>query len=295
MSRRRPHEPERLRLRSIAAVLLVLVSCTPPIRQFDLKDQPMTCDEANRFAYDALKAMGYTITTFTPAAAGGSGIVKGTIEEGKRSGSVTVEVSCTGAGPTIYASEDGKLLGQLEFRRAFYMNFTGVVSQRRALDQAAKEQAALPLAQRKQQGLEVLITPARGLDARLELHVDLTPAGVLPVRIAINNRTGLRYQLDPEDIVMVRADGERIGPLTVDAVMERVRSAATAPANDETPPPDLSAVLQQLQSMLFTTTDLPPDASAKGFLFYPLDTYQRARARITESQSEETEGFVVEF
>ena len=255
----------------------------------------MTCDEANRFSYDALKAMGYTITTFTPAAAGGSGIVKGTIEEGKRSGSVTVEVSCTGAGPTIYASEDGKLLGQLEFRRAFYMNFTGVVSQRRALDKSAKEQAALPLAQRKQQGVEVLITPARGLDARLELGVDLSPAGVLPVRVVINNRTTLRYQIDPDDIVMVRSDDERVAPLTVDAVMERVRNAAAAPAKEGASSADLSTLPQVLQSMLFTTTELRPDASAKGFLFYPLDAYKRGRARITESQSEETEGFVVEF
>jgi len=253
----------------------------------------MTCDEANRFSYDTLKAMGYKITAFAPAAAGGQGVVKGSIDEAKRTSSATVEVTCAGAGPTIDATEDGKLLGQLEFRRAFYLNFTGVVTQRRVLDKAAKEQAALPLAQRKQQGLEVLITPAAGLDARMELHADLTPAGVLPVRIVINNRTELRYQLDPDDIVMVRADGERVTPLSVDAVMDRVRRAATPTKDEATLDPSLLS--QQLQSMLFTTTELSPDASAKGFLFYPLDSYTRARARITESQSEETEGFVVEF
>jgi len=281
--------------RHIVAALCVsaLASCTPPIRQFDLKDQSMSCDEANRFAYESMKSLGYTISTFTPAVPGTAGVVKGSTEEKHRSGSATVVVTCGGAGPTIDASEDGKWLGQVDFKRAFYMTFVSLVSQKRALDKATQEQAALPIAQRRQQGFEVLITPLRGLDARLDLPADLTPAGVLPVRIVINNRTGSSYRLDAGDIVMVRSDGTRVQPLSVDEVVERVRSGP-APATGAAPP-DLANLAQQLRLKLFTVDDVRPDGSAQGLLFFPLDLYRRARVLVTESQSEETEGIVVEF
>jgi hypothetical protein len=283
--------------RFLAALsLLQLAACTPPIRQFDLKDQPVTCAQANRYAYDALKAMGYTITSFKPASAGTPGVVKGTRDEDKRTSSVTVAIICAGAGPTLDASEDGKWLGQLDFKRGFYLAYTGIVAQQRALDEAAKQQAALPVTQRRQQGFEVLVKQVKGLDAKMDFPgVDFAAAGVLPVKVVIHNWTERRYQLDPDDIVLVRGDGERIHPMTVAAVMQRVRQAPT-PSPDTAPVAmDSFALPQQLESRRLTVTKMGPDASAHGYLFYPLDDYKRARVLVTESESEETEGFMVEF
>jgi len=276
----------------VVVAVAALAGCTPPIRQFDLKQQPMTCEEANRNAYDALKAMGYLITAFTPAAPGGEGVVKGALnDEGLQS--VTVVITCGAAGPTLDASEDGKWLGQLEFKRGFYLAFTGMVGQRKSAAAAAAKQAALPLAERQEQGFDVLVKPLRGLDARMDFAVDLNAAGILPVRVVIHNRTTRRYQIDPDDIVMVRRDGERVRPLALAAALERVRQ--TPRPSPETPPPDLTALSVQMKGTLFAATEMRPDSSAGGYLFYPAAAYKQARVRAIEVQSGEAEGFVVEF
>ncbi len=275
--------------------LLVLASCTPPIRQFDLKDQPLSCEQANRYAHDTLKAMGYAIRTFTPAPAGGEGVVKGTLDERGSSKSATVVITCGSAGPTLDASEDGKLLGQIEFHRAFYLTFTGVVSQQQALAKMAKEQAALPPAQRKQQGFEVLITPAPGQAARVDFAADFAAAGVLPVRVVVHNRSERGYRLDPDEIVMARADGERVHPLSVTAVLERVQQGSKEAADGSPPIADLAALPQQLETKRFSATTIPRQGSAEGYLFYPLAPYKRARVLVTEVDSDESEGVVVEF
>lgn len=280
------------RLITLSLFVAALAGCTPPIRQFDLKDQPMTCEQANRYAYDALKSMGYLITAFTPASSGGKGVVKGAFDE-KGSQSVTAIITCGGAGPTVDASEDGKWLGQLEFRRGFYLAFTGIAEQRKAIEAAARKQAALPLAERESQGLQVLLTPVRGLEARMDFAADLTAAGVLPVRVVIHNGTTSQYELDPDDIVMVRSDGERVPPLALPAALERIRQAP-APSADA-PAPDLSTLSAQMKEKLFTAREMRSDSSAEGYLFYPAATYKRARVRVTETQSGETEGFMIEF
>ncbi|MBI4517908.1 MAG: hypothetical protein HY699_19045 [Deltaproteobacteria bacterium] len=277
---------------TLLIAVLLLAACTPPVRQFELRDQALSCEEANRCAHDTLKAMGYTITAFSPAAAGGQGFIKGARDDGAKS--VTVALSCAATGPTIAASEDGKLLGQLDFKRGFYLAFTGLVSQRQAHAAVAQQQAALPLAKRKQQGFEVLITPMPGYESRMEFAADFGAAGVLPIRVVINNRSERRYQLEPQEIVMVRADNQRVHPLSVAAVMERLRQAAAAMVPGQ-PGSDLAALPPQIEAKLLTTTEMGRDSSAQGYLFYPADHYTRARVLVTEAESEETEGFLVEF
>jgi hypothetical protein len=270
-------------------IFLALAACTPPVRQFALKDQPLSCEQANRYALDSLTALGYTVSRFTPATPGGPGVLGGATNDGAKSATVTI--TCSGAGPTIEASEDGKLLGQIDFKRAFYLAFTGRMTQQGALAKVAQQQAALPLAERKQQGVEVLVTPMPGMEARLDFATDLTAAGVLPVRVVIHNRTEHRYRIDPLEIVLVRSDSERVRPLTLAAVLERVKMAPiTDPSAD-----NITALPRQLEAKQFTTTEMRRDSAAEGYLFYPLGTYRNARVLATEAESDETEGFVVEF
>lgn len=268
-------------------MVVLFAACTPPVRQFDLKDQPLSCEEANRYAHEALKAMNYRVTVFTPAAPGGTGVLKAAKEDR----AVTVAITCTGAGPTLDAGEDGKFLGQVEFKRAFYLAFTGVMSQQKANAAVAQREAALPPAQRKQQGLEILVTPAPGVEARMDFNLDFGSAEVLPVRIAVHNRSQRRYRLDPEEIVMVRSDRARVHPLSLADVAQRVRAASTAAGA----PADVASITSQLDGKRFTTEKIGPDSSAEGYLFYPLGTYQRARVLVTEADSDESEGVVVEF
>jgi hypothetical protein len=278
----------------VLAHLLAAPACTPPVRQFALRDQPMTCEDANRYAHDALTSMGFEITAFRPAKSGLPGELRGNPAEKDYFGSATVTISCGAGGPTIEASEDGKWLGQVEFKRAFYMTFTSLISHRRAVAEVEARQAVLPLAERRRRGFEVLITPLRGLEARLDFAGDLEAVGVLPVRVVINNRTEQRYVLDPGEIVMVRGDGKRVPPLPPDEVVERARAAPTPDPGTATSA-DLPLLLQQLRAKRLDVQSLGHDSSAQGYLYFPLDDYHSARVRVTEAESQETEGFLIEF
>lgn len=257
------------------------------MKQFELKDQPLACEQANRYAHETLKTMHYTVTAFTPAPPGGRGQLKGT----KDDRSVTIAITCTGAGPTLDASEDGKWLGQVDFKRAFYLAFTGVMSQQQAAAAAAEREAALPPAQRKQQGLDILITPAPGVEARMDFAFDFAAADVLPVRIDVHNRSRRRYRLDPGQIVLMRGDRARVHPLSIPDVAARLASVpATSPQ-----PNDAATIHAQLDAKCFAATHVAPETSLAGYLFYPLGSYAHGRVVVTDVDSDESEGVVVEF
>ena len=122
----RPRSQHLVRHRLVPfALALAVAGCTPPIRQFDLKNQALTCEQANDYAYRTLQSMGFTMTQFEPVTAAHAGTLRGTREE-RGTQNVTVGITCNGTTAAIDASEDGKFLGQLEFKRGFYMAFTAI-------------------------------------------------------------------------------------------------------------------------------------------------------------------------
>ncbi len=110
--------------RLLAVVLAATAAaCTPPIRQFDLENQTLTCEHVNQYAYKTLRSMGFTITQFEPAAVQRPGTLRGSRDE-HGTQSVTVIITCTGTTAAVDASEDGRYLGQIEFKRDFHVGFT---------------------------------------------------------------------------------------------------------------------------------------------------------------------------
>jgi hypothetical protein len=284
----------RRRLSAIA-LALALAGCTPPIRQFNLKNQSLTCEQANDYAYRTLQSMGFTMTRFEPATGAHAGTLRGTREE-RGTQNVTVGIACNGTSANVDASEDGKLLGQLEFKRGFYLAFTAIAAQTAISTSIARQQAQRPIEQKTGQGLHVLVEPVRGLGAKLDFNLDLAAAGVLPVRVSINNVTPRTYTLDPDDIVLAQKDGTRVHPLTVADAVQRVAGAASQkPANDASAAPDSAEVTRRFQSKLLTARSIAAGQTLQGYLFFPLADYVKGRVTLEDQASEEAEGFVVEF
>ena len=277
---------------------VILSGCTSPIRQYGLTNLTMSCDEANRLTYETLTNLGFTVSAFTPAKMGQPGEAKGTREatQGLPAQKVTVSIDCHPAGTAVDAREDGKLLGQLEFRRSFYISFTAAQAmEARRIEMAEKVAAGKAAPPPPSRTLQVLIEPVRGQAAKLDFEIDLAAAGVLPVRIHIRNPTDRGYDLTPGDIQVSGRDRTRVAPLPTAAAAARVVNAQLAGNGAPVTTMSAGAVAQLLDDKRLTATRVEPGSEVEGYLYFPLGDYVRARVVLTEEGSDGTEGFVVEF
>jgi hypothetical protein len=279
-------------------MLLALAGCaSAPIRQWDLVDQPISCDEANHLAYQTVDAMGYTVTTFEPAAAGGTGRIKGprqsktTPPEEQR---ITVDITCAPSGVTLTASRDGVLIEQMDTKRGFQNTFLNVQSMGTAQQQLDEQiRSGTAPASQQRRDLKVVIKPMRGQAAKLEFPFDLTAAGILPVRVDITNLTPRTYRIAADAVRLQRADRTRVDPLPIAAAAQQIAAARV----DGAPVTTLSAaaIKDTLAAHQFSAATIAPNAQQQGFLFFPLAEYISARAVLTDTESEEDEGVRVEF
>jgi hypothetical protein len=281
---------------SLLCVLSTALSCTPPIRQYALKDQKLTCARTNDYSYRTLQSMGFAISAFEPAAVGRPGTIHGSRQE-RSVQNVTVTITCPSDGTAdIDASEDSRLLGQIEFKRGFYMAFTSVAAQAAVIEAAAREEAQRPLERKQAKGLRVFLQPVAGQGAKLDFALDLAADGVLPVRVTINNASARTYSLDPDDVALIQGDGTRVHPLSVDEVVERVVAAEGAKSDGAPAAPTGSAdIAQRLRDRLLRTRTVSANQQLSGYLYFPLGTYSKGRVTLEDQESEEAEGFVVEF
>jgi hypothetical protein len=272
------------------------LSCTPPVRQYDLKNQKLTCVQANEYAFHTLQSMGFAISAFDPAAVGHTGTIHGSRQE-REVQNVTVNIICLSDGTAnIDASVDSQLFGQVDLKRGFYMAFTGVAALTAIREAAAREEAQRPLEQKKEKGLRVLLQPVAGQGAKLDFALDLEVAGILPVRVTINNASARSYNLDPDDVVLIQRDGTRVHPLPIDEVVERVGATERAkPDGAAATPTDNAAITQRLRDRLLQTRAVSANQQLSGYLYFPLGTYTKGRVTLEDQESEEAEGFVVEF
>ena len=290
-----PNRITALRRAALCGLLLAaFAACTPPIRQFDLKDQPLTCEQANAYSLRTLQAMGFTITQLDPATAERRGMLRGTREE-VGTDKVTVVVACDGRTAAINASEDGKWLGQLEFKRGFYLSFTATATQAAITEAAARDEARRPPEARTHKGLQVRIEPVRGLGAKLDFGLDLAAGGVLPVRVVVDNGTPRTYGFDPADLALIREDGSRVRALAVEEAARRVAGAPQQASGGDAAAHGIEEVTQRLQAQVLQGGTVSAHQTTKGYLYFPLAHYVKGRVSLVDRESEETEGFLVEF
>lgn len=282
---------------ALAALLLAAGCAAAPIRQYDLVDQPISCDDGNRLAYRTVTAIGYTVTAFEPAAPGGRGTIRasratpGAAGETER---ITVVVSCAPDGVSLDASRDGVLIEQMDVKRGFHHAFLNVQAMGVAQQQLDAEiRAGTAPASQQRRDLKVVITPLPGPAAKLDFPLDLAAAGILPVRVDITNLTPHTYRIAADAVRLLRADRARIAPLAIADAARQIAAARVegAPVTTLTP----SALADLLAARAFVATDIPPGARQQGYLYFPVGDYRSARAVLTDTASDEDEGVRVEF
>jgi hypothetical protein len=104
------------------------------------------------------------------------------------------------------------------------------------------------------------------------------PTGVTPVRVRITNRTTRHYSFRRRDVVLRTDDGRRVRPFTDHDLSARL-GAATA----------------TLQSETLQDGPVVPAATISGVLFFPFDAYVGARVELVDTDSDEAEGFSIDF
>ena len=204
-------------------------------------------------------------------------------------------ITCNAGTTDIDASQDNRFLGQVDFKRAFFLAFTGMAVQSVVIETAAREEAQRPLERKTQKGLRVLMAPVAGLGAKVDFDLDLAAGRILPVRVTINNATVRTYALDPADIVLIRQDGTCVQTLPVAAAAQHVADAARQKAGKQAALPDTAVILRQLQKRLLNSSSVAPNQLVEGYVFFPVGAYVKGRISLTDQESDEAEGFVVEF
>jgi hypothetical protein len=238
----------------------------------------MPCTEAERVARAALLRLGFDGDVVAPAQPGTPGRVVGHKAGGydyvtnaaTRQYTATVEITCSNAGATLAATTDEPLPALLTFKADFA----------NAADAAAARRVQRPrLASRPETGVVIGIEPLRGSAARSEFGVDLAAAGVTPVRLTIDNRTERTYVFATARVRLESQEGERAAPLADEEVTRRAGAGAG----------------EALAARRIADAVIGPRGTLSGFLYFPASAYRRATVVLIDQETEEEEGFSVQF
>ncbi len=242
------------------------------------EERGMACTEATRVARGALVRMGYTIASVQAAKAGAVGKIVGhknsgwsaaTPEAGEQH-TATVEITCSNWGAEFEASTEGSFMSRLSFRREFPEAIAKVASRRLVRPRIQKA---------PERGLSIRVEPLRGRDAAAEFGTDLTALGLTPVRVRIANRTNRTYAFRAAKLQLITQEGARTSAVPLADVTRTLGN-------------QLDAVVRK---KLIVDRDIEPDATVSGFLYFPASAYRRAKLVMVDRESEEAEGFSVEF
>lgn len=250
----------------LLAVSLLLLFCACVARHVTLSEKGLTCAEAQRVAIDTVRRMGYTISETTKATPGTPGVLVASRTDGTSTRGLMVSVACTTLGTEVEAKSDQSGLSDLNFASEFRRTFEAATASRPPPRPPAES------------GVDVLLTPERA-NRFADLGVDLSTAGVLPVSIRITNHTPRIYRFRVKGVRLQTATGERAAPLDNDGLTSQVGADAAA----------------ALRRKVLYDSDIAPNAMLSGFLFFPFNSYARARVELIDKQSDEAEGFAIEF
>ncbi len=281
----------RHRLPLLAVVLVA--GCTSMQEQYSVRRSNISCEEANRYALQSLRTLGYEVKEFRLAAIGREGFLKATRSaESDTASSGTVTIRCEPNEVVLKAADEQFLKQDLTFTRGFYISFTNLADH-------GEESAAY---QKKLEGgttsggAKFKIQPQIGLETKLDFGEDLASAGVVAVKVTVENGSGRTYKLDPSSIELrTAAGGEKVLQMPPAAVTAALVKTAAAEAGEGVPQPDPQRVEALLHERALTARTLGPGDHAEGFVYFPTGQYSRARATLVDTETEEDEGFLVEF
>jgi len=276
--------------RRVALAVAVLSGCALSGSQWEVKDRPLTCEEANRITYRTIEAMRFRVSAVEPAAPGQRGTIAASRPVRGAPGqtqAMTATIDCAPSGVSVEVRADGVLAPQLELQRGFYQTFANVQAMRIAeAELAAQVRAGTAPAAQQRRDLKVVLQPRPGAAAKLEFPFDFAAAGVLPVRIDVTNLSERTYTLDVAQVRLARADRTRVPPLPPREAATRLAARLGV---------DAAAIAEALAARELQSSELPPGAQRVGYLFFPLDDYTGGRLVLTDRESGEDEGVRVQF
>jgi hypothetical protein len=236
----------------------------------------MPCSEADRVAKGALLRLGYSPETVAAPKPGAPGTITGRKNSGWSSATpepglestATVTITCSNRGAEFEAQTDEPLPGSLTFKS----DFAG------AIEKVAARRIARPrLKDHPETGLVISVEPLRGGDASAEFGEDLPAAGITPVRLRIDNRTDRTYAFTTGAVQLVTQEGERVDPIGADTAALKANLQAA------------------MRTKRIADATIAPQSVLSGFLYFPASTYRRATLVLIDQETEEEEGFSVDF
>jgi len=308
------------------AALLVtgglLFSCTPITRFYEIHTDRLSCEQANRYVHDALRSARMTVTAFRLASPGQPGFISAERHDKHETIAGTVDIRCKADGVHIIPSENG-LGGEQYFERAVFLSVTGRadLSAEEVRPASLREEKSpasggvvamdtMPVPRKhverkkKAVGVSVSLEPIRGFATVLDFEANLSAAGVLPVKVRIENGSSRHYRFHPADVVLRRA-GKRLRayPLELAEAVSRLRQAqrraeqadGSVGAAGAGPLGDVERAIRIMGRRLLQSAQLAPGQVVEGFVYYADGDYDRARVTMADRATGETEGFLVEL
>lgn len=248
----------------ILSLCIGSIGCLPqqPPRKRTIEAPTLSCEEANRLAYRTVTVLGYSAASLQVASPGQPGHILAT-KEGAKDGKVTI--TCTSGGAVVEPEKTGVPIPSLaggerpnEFPQIFTQTFNIL---RNTQDVVAK--------QGPEKGLTMTMTRLNSFESQIELGTDLPASGVLPIKVVISNNTPRPYGFDASQVVLMSAGGGRVSPV-----------APPAAGQGKTLQGDIT---------------IQPGQTLTGYLFYPAGSYSSARTTFVDKETDEGEGFSVQF
>lgn len=279
--------------RLLLAVVVVAGACTSMQSQYAVRRSNISCDQANRYAFQSMKTLGYVVTSFEPAAVGRAGVLRGRkTEEGRSDRDGIVRIACDAGEVRLDAAEEQLLSQDLTFTRGFYLAFTGIADHAGAGAAYAEEQSGGTASG----GVKFKIQPQLALETKLDFGEDLAAGGVLAVKVTVQNGSRETYTLDVSAIELRPREGtDRIQQVDLAAAARKIAAAAQADVGEGAQGPSAANVEAMLRKRALTGRTLEPGDQAEGFVYFPVGSYARARATLVDVATGESEGFLVEF
>lgn len=251
---------------------IVLIGCLVLLESCGAQQAPrkqtiavptLSCEEANRLAYRTVAVLGYTPASLQVAAPGQPGHILAR-KEGAKDGMVTI--TCNSNGAVVEPEKTGiaipSMVGGAERPGEFPQLFKQAFNILRGTQEAAA-------ARGPEKGLNLTMTPLNSFDSQIELGADLPAGGVLPVRVVISNNTPRPYGVDMGKIFLQPAGGGRVAPIA----------------------PPAAGQSKALQGEM----TIQPGQTVSGYLFYPAGQYTSARTTLVDKETDEGEGFSIQF
>ncbi len=282
-----------MRRLALLALTVLVAGCPSVQQQYVVRRSNVSCDDANRYAFDSMRSLGYSVGRFRPAKVGTPGVIKAE-KPTDRGGTdhVTVEIKCDAGGIEAFGSKDESLLKEdMTFSRGFFLAFTGLADH--GPEMAAwheKESGGTASG-----GVKFELRPQIGLESKLDFGEDLAAGGILAVKVKVQNGSDRTYKLDPASIELRNANDDSVAQIPLAAAARSLATSSAADAGPGGPPPDPARMEALLRARALAARTLRPGDQAEGFIYFPTGTYMRARATLVDTATGEGEGFLVEF